>query len=64
MILNVRAGWGATARCAQGVWVIAPYFAPDLSFFSSVIRTTLQALIAIDDNCDSLHSNAFDESDW
>jgi len=26
------------------------------------IRTTLQALIAIDDNCNSLHTNAFDEA--
>ncbi|MCH2740644.1 hypothetical protein K3V33_14720, partial [Listeria monocytogenes] len=26
------------------------------------IRTTLQALIAIYDNCNSLHTNAFDEA--
>jgi methylmalonyl-CoA mutase len=46
-------------------------FAPNLSFFFSngmdpeytvMGRTTLQALIAIYDNCNSLHTNAFDEA--
>ena len=52
---------GANVKVSySNIWV--DHFMPKEIDFNDAIRTTLQALYAIYDNCNSLHTNAYDEA--
>ena len=62
--ITMRAGYGANERSQKLKYHIQTsrrsLHAREMAF--NDIRTTLQALIAVYDNCNSLHTNAFDEA--